>query len=345
MNLLLTVAIPAYNVENYIQQTLDSMISPQQEEAVEIIIVDDGSTDGTGKIADAYALQYPCIRVVHQSNGGHGAAINTGIREAKGKYFKLIDGDDWVDTKGFAGFIDLLARIEADLIICDYCQVYTKRKEMVSYDFPAGVNLSMSNLHVDYLVSMHACTYRTELLKQLPCLVDEHCYYVDMEYLLYPLPFLHSFRYEKINLYQYRLGRSGQSVSKEGFRRHYREDAGVLQSLVHYYHQYGKGTVEEGVDYYMPQRIFDMYYRHILKTIRAFDNGKIPVAKYLREFDRHFQMIAPDLYDFYRKIDSRKKSLSALQLWALRKSGFRLWPLVRVKEAMKEKWEQRTIRI
>lgn len=364
-SLVLTVAIPAYNVENYIKRTVSSLLESKREQAVEIIIVDDGSTDATAEIADNFAKKYSCIRAVHQPNGGHGAAINTGIAQARGKYFKLLDGDDWVNPGEFARLVDLLGQAGEDLILCDYHEIYMAegKKKRVTYDFPAGKTLSMDEWHTDRLISMHSHIFRTDLLKSLPCKIDTHSFYVDMEYILYPLPFVRSFRYEGLDVYQYRLDRSGQSVSAEGFRRHYAEDAKVLEALIDYARRYAavpetmeteavetkiaETTAEpeaagmsEAVTYYMPQRIFDMYYRHILKSIRYFDNREIPVAKYLRAFDRKFRDGAPELYDFYRQIDSRKKSLSALQLRLLRMTGFRIWRLVRAGKVICEIWKK-----
>lgn len=344
MNVVLTVVIPAYNVENYLNHAVKSLLESKRDENIEILIVDDGSTDSTGKIADNLADKYFCIKTIHQQNGGHGAAINTGIREARGKYFKLLDGDDWVHSVEFARLVDLLSKVEDDLVLCDYSEIYTaeRKKRRISYCFPAGETLSMDKWHVDFLISMHSHVFRTELLRKLPKQMDCHSFYVDMEYVLYPLPFVKSFRYETLDVYQYRLERIGQSVSAEGFRKHYKEDENVLFSLICYADQYGSiGEMSEAVSYYMPQRIFDMYYRHILKCIRYLKQEENSIAEYLREFDKKFRELAPQLYCFYRQIDSRKRSLSALQLCLLRLTGFRIWPIIRTKKVILEKWKKR----
>lgn len=341
---VLTVVIPAYNVENYIGRTIKSLAESKRGCETEVIIVDDGSTDSTGKMAEGFALKYPYVRVIHQENGGHGAAINTGIREAAGKYFKLLDGDDWVDPEGFSRMIDLLKRAEEDLILCDYREVYIKEKKRrrVSYGFPSGKTLSMDELKADYLISMHSHIFKTEILKGLPRGIDVHSFYVDMEYVLYPLPFIQNFRYEKISVYEYRLDRIGQSVSAEGFRKHYKEDAGVLDSLIGYYHEYKDADDRSAaLCFYMPHRIFDMFYRHILKSIWYLDESKVPVAEYLREFDRTFKNSAPDLYDFNKNGNTGRKPLSDMQLWLLRATGFRIWRLVRFKKVICEVWKRK----
>lgn len=342
--LVLTVAIPAYNVENYIGRTVKSLVESKRESEIEVLIIDDGSTDSTGKMAGGFAKKFSCVRVIHQENGGHGAAINTGIREAAGKYFKLLDGDDWVDPKGFSRMIDVLKETEEDLVLCDYEEVYVreKKKRRVSYGFPAGMTLSMDAWKVDYLISMHSHIFKTGILKKLLQKIDVHSFYVDMEYVLYPLPFVRNFRYEKTVVYEYRLDRVGQSVSAEGFRKHYREDAGVLASLVEYYHAYkDEGGRSEATGFYMPYRIFDMFYRHILKSIWYLDNREVPVSEYLQEFDRGFKNSAPELYDFNRKENPGRKPLSDIQLWLLRVTDFRIWRLVRFKKVVSGIWKKK----
>lgn len=341
---ILTVAIPAYNVEKYIDKTINSLVKSNQCDCMEVLIVDDGSTDATKDMADALAKKYDFVKAFHQENGGHGAAINTGIREAQGKYFKLLDGDDWVNPEGLAQLITVLDNIEDDFVLCDFHEVYMKekRKKRVSYSFEKGRTLPLDDLCVKFFISMHSFTFRTEILKKLPKSIDCHSFYVDMEYMLYPLPFVRTFRYEAIDVYQYRLEREGQSVSAEGFRKHHKEDANVLWQLIDYYNKYGttKETAE-AVQYYMTQRIFDMYYRHILKSIWFLENQKGSLRHYLCGFDEKFAQVAPDLYDLYQQKDEGKKALTKVQLSLLRKTKFAIWPIVRCKKEIENRWKKK----
>ena len=95
---LLSIAVPCYNSEDYMRHCIETLLPGGED--VEIIIVDDGSTkDRTAEIADEYAAKYPgIVKAVHQENGGHGEAVNTGLRNATGLYFKVVDSDDWLDT-------------------------------------------------------------------------------------------------------------------------------------------------------------------------------------------------------------------------------------------------------
>ena len=94
---LLSIAIPCYNSQDYMENCIESLLVGGEE--VEILVIDDGSSDRTAEIADAYARKYPTIvKVIHQENGGHGEAVNSGIRNATGLYFKVVDSDDWVNN-------------------------------------------------------------------------------------------------------------------------------------------------------------------------------------------------------------------------------------------------------
>ncbi len=109
MQKLLTVVVPAYNAEKYLKHNLDSLCIDGVLDELEIIVVDDGSTDNTADIIDSYADKYPqTIIPIHKENGGHGSGINTGIKHATGKYFRVIDADDWADAKDLRGLIKFI---------------------------------------------------------------------------------------------------------------------------------------------------------------------------------------------------------------------------------------------
>lgn len=108
---------------------IDSLLEGQ--DLVEIIIVDDGSKDNTAAIADEYAAKYPdIVKAVHQENGGHGEAVNTGLRNATGLYFKVVDSDDWVNKEAYLAILDKLREITGgpqtlDMMISNF--VYEKQ--------------------------------------------------------------------------------------------------------------------------------------------------------------------------------------------------------------------------
>lgn len=198
------------------------------EEEVEIIIVDDGSSDNTAQIADEYALKYPgIIKAVHQKNGGHGEAVNTGILNATGLYFKVVDSDDWVNEEAYKKILDTLRKLVGgskvlDLLISNF--VYekqgAKRKKVMSYRnaFPQGEIFTwdeMRNLRKSQYILMHSVIYRTKLLKECGLKLPKHTFYVDNLFVYQPLPYVKTIYYLDVNFYRYFIGRDDQSVNEE----------------------------------------------------------------------------------------------------------------------------------
>ena len=197
-------------------------------EDVEVIIVDDGSTkDETAKIADEYAAKYPTIvKVVHQENGGHGEAVNTGLKNATGKYFKVVDSDDWVDLKSYRRVLATLKKFdeaeEPDMVIANYVyeKVGAKRKKVIHYDnvFPEETLFTWNDIghfKMDQYILMHTVIYKTELLKKCGLQLPKHTFYVDNIYVYKPLPYVRTMYYMDVDFYRYFIGREDQSVNEK----------------------------------------------------------------------------------------------------------------------------------
>ena len=152
MDKTLTVVVPSYNVEKYLDQTLTSFINEAVMEEVEVLIVDDGSKDKTAQIGHSYEQKYPeTFRVISKENGGHGSTINTGIAQARGKYFTVVDGDDWVDKEGFATLVTVLRDCTEDYILTRYHEVDDQTKEERERAFPelpVGKTMELSLIHI-----------------------------------------------------------------------------------------------------------------------------------------------------------------------------------------------------
>jgi len=198
-------------------------------EDVEIIIVDDGSTrDRTAEIADEYAALYPTIvRAVHKENGGHGSAVNAGIANATGLYFKVVDSDDWVKQEAYFKVLDTLRELAGgsstlDMLICNY--VYEKegekRKKVIHYrhTLPQGEMFTWEDCHhfqKGHYILMHSVIFRTRLLKECGIRLPEHTFYVDNLYVFEPLPYVKNLYYLDVNFYRYYIGREDQSVNEQ----------------------------------------------------------------------------------------------------------------------------------
>ena len=226
MEKLVTFAIPCYNSYSYMGKCIESILPGGDD--IEIIIVDDGSTDKTADVADSYAEHYPdIIRVIHQENGGHGEAVNTGLREARGKYFKVVDSDDWLDEDALPKVLDTLRRLESegtpiDMLLTNY--IYDKvaedhhRRMIYSPLFKKDCITSWSEMKHNikgFTILMHSVTYRTEMLRECGLVLPSHTFYVDNLFVYIPLPYVKKIYYLNVDYYHYYIGREGQSVREE----------------------------------------------------------------------------------------------------------------------------------
>jgi len=223
---LLSIAIPSYNSENYMRNCIESLLPGGEE--VEIIVVNDGSKDGTAAIADEYAAKYPTIvKAVHQENGGHGEAVNAGLRNATGLYYKVVDSDDWVNEEAYMKILEALSNLVksgdmVDMLISNY--VYEKegkkRKKVMQYRsaFPTDKVFTWDDvkfLHVGQYILMHSVIYRTQMLKDCALELPKHTFYVDNIYVYHPLPYVKKMYYMDVNFYRYYIGRADQSVNEK----------------------------------------------------------------------------------------------------------------------------------
>ena len=221
---LLSFAIPCYNSQDYMEKCIESILPGGED--VEIIIVDDGSKDRTAEIADTYAAKYPTIvRAVHQENGGHGEAVNTGLRNATGLYFKVVDSDDWVDRDAYDKILAKLREIvesgdSIDMMLANY--VYEKegakhKKVMRQTGFPTDCMFTWNDIHhfhKGHYILMHSVIYRTKLLRDCGLELPKHTFYVDNIYVYKPLPYVKKMYYMDVDFYRYFIGRDDQSVNE-----------------------------------------------------------------------------------------------------------------------------------
>ncbi|MEI3553139.1 MAG: glycosyltransferase family A protein [Acutalibacteraceae bacterium] len=137
MEKTLSISIAAYNVEEFLKNTLDSLVAPEIMDDIEVLIIDDGSKDNTAAIGKEFEDKYPnSFKVISKPNGGYGSTINAAIDAATGQYFKTLDGDDWYDTENLVRFVKDLKNMSADLILTPFTMVYegTGEKQVISME-------------------------------------------------------------------------------------------------------------------------------------------------------------------------------------------------------------------
>lgn len=215
---LISFVVPCYNSSSYMHHALDTILEIKED--IELIIVNDGSTDDTLKIAKEYQKKYPqVIKVIDKENGGHGSGVNAGLGIASGKYFKVVDSDDWVDTSSLKKVVATLKKQNIDMLIVNY--VYEKEgspKEMgylnVFKENEIFTWQEVGHFKVSEYLLMHSVFYKTSLLKEIHLTLPEHTFYVDNIFVYYPLPFVKTMYYLNVPLYRYFIGRTDQSVNE-----------------------------------------------------------------------------------------------------------------------------------
>lgn len=229
MNIILkiiTFAVPCYNSEAYMEKCVDSLLKAGED--AEILIVDDGSTDRTAEIADDYEKRYPTIiKAIHKPNGGHGSAVNTGMEHAKGKYYKVVDSDDWLDEESLKKVMKVIKDIIAlhkrvDMFVCNYVyeHVEDNSQRVVKYNNALPENEifgwdSVRHFRPDQNLLMHSVIYRTQILRDCGLKLPEHTFYVDNLFVYVPLPYVKTLYYVNVDLYRYFIGRDDQSVNQQ----------------------------------------------------------------------------------------------------------------------------------
>ncbi len=192
---------------------------------VEILIIDDGSSDGTARIADEYERKYPgIVRAIHQENGGHGNAVMTGLRNARGRYFKVLDSDDWADAEAYPRILETLESFEnepLDMLISNYIydKAGAKHKHVMRYNaLPKGRVFGwkdVGHFRTGQYILMHSVIYRTELLRECGMNLPSHTFYVDELYVYVPLKDVERMYYLDVDFYHYFIGREDQSVHEQ----------------------------------------------------------------------------------------------------------------------------------
>ena len=334
---LLTIVVPSYNASKYLDFNLQSFLRPSVPEKLEVIVVDDGSTDDTARIADAYHEKYPeTIKVIHKENGGHGSGINAGLRAATGKYFKVVDADDWVDHEALEKLLNYIASFDAanadtdsdidtvqdradakarardkavscpDVIYNNYYWRLTdeakspdayERKTEFTEPF-SGVEYrkvyDFESIADRCYVKMHNMTIRTDILREHQIHIDERCYYVDMEYILYPVPYVETIAFLPEFLYQYQIGRQGQSMDPAKMQRNATQYDHVLASIYAYYDAHCREIKQPNRKKYI-DRLISRFYASRIKILLSMPDA----SRRKNEFITMEEVLYRDYPDIY----------------------------------------------
>ena len=301
---LLTIVIPTYNTELYIERCLSSILTAETAEKIEVLVVNDGSKDNSVEIAKRFEEKFPnAVRIIDKENGGHGSTVNRGLLEATGKYFRVLDSDDWFDTYNFINFINILDDCDEDVVAVPYTEEHTYIPNSILFDFSSlknNITLNFDDIKTDNIEKVYfpmaAATYKTELLKKCGLSLFEKTFYVDMQFNIYPIPYIQTVRYLKEPMYRYFIGRPAQSMSQENLTRNYTNHEKVLKFVIEYYTKHEKNV----------SNIKKEYMRHIascmcftfFNTVCIKLKDKKTAYKVITEFDKYLKATNPELYNY-----------------------------------------------
>ena len=227
MDKILSVIIPTYNMEKYLHKCLSSLLVSDKElfEQLEVLVVNDGSKDSSSAIAHEYQIRFPSVfRVIDKENGNYGSCINRGLIEANGKYVKVLDADDYFTVDAFGIFLSELQKTDVDLVLSDLVMVdehenitwqssYKEAPEYMpvrqKFDFCSYINRP----DVDYYGMMHGFAYLREILIENGYVQIEGRPYTDQQWVFEPIKYVKTAYYVDVNLYNYLVGREGQTVN------------------------------------------------------------------------------------------------------------------------------------
>jgi Glycosyltransferases involved in cell wall biogenesis len=294
---LLSIAVPSYNSQDYLGRCLDTLV--QGGEEVEVIVVDDGSTDHTADIAREYCRKYPqIVRLEQKENGGHGSAVNLGLAAATGKYFKVVDSDDWLNIPAYRKALSILRSQSAlDLLVANYVYeyFYNGKRHVVRFRnvFPKDRIIGWENMQrtrISQLMIMHALIYRTELLRECGLKLPEHTFYVDNLVAYIPLPYVKTIYYADCDLYRYFIGREDQSVNTRVMIRRIDQQLRVTRIMLETYDVYNEVRIKN----------LRRYMLHYLSMMVAISVIHINIAE-----DKSLHPKADALWAFIRDRDER----------------------------------------
>ena len=321
---LITFAVPSYNSEAYLEKCVDSLLVGGPE--VEIIIVNDGSTDHTAEIADRYAREYPdIVRVIHKENGGHGSGVNAGLAQASGLYYKVVDSDDRLEAGALRRLLKVVRtheekKIAADLYITNF--VYDKPSTGKSFTrhwrgcLPRNSFCDWNDAKSFFaarVMMMHALLYRTEKLRACGLKLPERTFYVDILYAYQPLPYMKRLYYLDVDLYIYFIGRDDQSVNVNNFKKRYDQQLRVMRAMVDAYRSDELDALPAGLRRYMYHNISAIMMNTILFCTSGGDDEKRKSA-YLALW-KHIRYRDPELY---RRMRRSYPALLVYLPWKLR---------------------------
>ena len=298
---ILSISVAAYNLSDLIKQCLDSFVSSPMRDYLEVIVTDDGSKDDTREIVKKYEKRYPgIVKLVAQKNSGPGSTVNSGIKHATGKYFRMVDGDDRVFTRNLERLIYFLNENDVDMVLNDYYMLDHKTNkvtELKTLDLVPNKIDKFDNICEDLFLEMHNTIFKTSILKTNKIKLD-NSFYTDVEYLLFPLPYVKKCVYLDYPIYIYRINQNTQSVSVPSMQKNIDIHTNVLEHLIDFYKDNHK-KLSKSRDKYLIRRIVG-FADNELVTLLTFKQTKKQVDK-IRDYNKWLEKKNKTIFKYYSK--------------------------------------------
>lgn len=295
----ITFAVPCYNSESYMEHCINTLLTGKDD--VEIILVNDGSSDKTKEIADRYQKKYPnIVKAVHKENGGHGSGVNKGLELATGLYYKVVDSDDWVNEEALQKVLETIKKLHhdktlVDMMVVNYVYEREGEQKVIKYTKTLPENKifewsEVGKFKKDAYLLMHSVIYRTKFLKDIGLKLPEKTFYVDNIFVYYPLPFIKTMYYLNVDFYRYFIGRSDQSVNEKVMIKRIDQQIFITKTMIDFFNPY---------DYWESNRKCAKYLIHYIDIMMSVSSILLQVSntdenqhkrkelwKYLKEKNR-----------------------------------------------------------
>ena len=280
---ILSIIIPSYNVSSYLYHGVCTMLEHENGNKIEVVIVNDGSKDNTIEIAQKLQNRYSCdnIVILDKENGGHGSTINEGIKKCTGKYIRVIDGDDWVNSDEMCKLIDILSKESTDIVVTDYSEDRAAEnmrivKKLYPFMLPTKQYIFDDLCYegygfIEWGPILATANFRKEILKD-SFKLTEKSFYIDMEFDAFSISKAQSIVYYPLDIYRYFIGRVDQSISMNSYKRNYAQHENVIFNLIDFYYNSDVSAAKKS--YILNKLILPMIVAHYVILIQFLVSGK-----------------------------------------------------------------------
>lgn len=310
MNPLITVVVPSYNVEKYLDKCLTSFADERLCGRAQVIIVNDGSIDSTEDIASKYVERFPDIfELVNKPNGGHGSAVNVGIEKALGKYFRIVDGDDWVETDNFVELTKILEHTDSDLVVDEKREVNFETGDTQFFPLPKRVILNKAQRFEDICsdyeicgvyIMLHTLSVKTQILKENKIKLLEKVFYEDIEFIIKSTAVSKTVEFHDLEIYRYLVGNASQSVNYRNYVRRFDNHRAVTREMISFNVSFSKSGEPDSLKAYVDNRVRLLINTHLTIAL-IYNENRQEGAKWARDFMTYLKGIDPMMFDRVKK--------------------------------------------